>query len=76
MPMISRALAPGYTGHKKLPEFGLINMNRRQLREAGKGTCGLCDPALGCFLSPDNYVWGARQQLKLLPATATASTTH
>ena len=35
----------GYTGHEMLPEFGLINMNGR-----------LYDPALGRFLSPDNYV--------------------
>ena len=35
----------GYTGHEMMPEFGLINMNGR-----------LYDPALGRFLSPDNYV--------------------
>ena len=35
----------GFTGHEMLPEFGLINMNGR-----------LYDPALGRFLSPDNYV--------------------
>ncbi len=35
----------GYTGHEMLPEFGLINMNGR-----------IYDPALGRFLSPDNYV--------------------
>ena len=35
----------GYGGHEMLPEFGLINMNGR-----------LYDPALGRFLSPDNYV--------------------
>ena len=35
----------GYCGHEMLPEFGLINMNGR-----------LYDPALGRFLSPDNYV--------------------
>ena len=35
----------GYTGHEMLSEFGLVNMNGR-----------LYDPALGRFLSPDNYV--------------------
>ncbi|MCR5366225.1 MAG: FG-GAP-like repeat-containing protein [Prevotella sp.] len=35
----------GYTGHEMMPEFNLINMNGR-----------LYDPALGRFLSPDNYV--------------------
>ena len=35
----------GYTGHEMLPEFGLINMNGR-----------LYDPAIGRFLSTDNYV--------------------
>ncbi|WP_369811424.1 RHS repeat-associated core domain-containing protein [Palleniella intestinalis] len=35
----------GYTGHEMLPEFDLINMNGR-----------IYDPALGRFLSPDNYV--------------------
>jgi RHS repeat-associated protein len=37
--------ARGYTGHEHLDEFGLINMNAR-----------VYDPALGMFLSPDNYV--------------------
>ena len=35
----------GYCGHEMMPEFGLINMNGR-----------LYDPALGRFLSPDNFV--------------------
>ena len=35
----------GYTGHEMLTEFNLVNMNGR-----------LYDPALGRFLSPDNYV--------------------
>lgn len=35
----------GYTGHEMLSEFGLINMNGR-----------LYDPAIGRFLSTDNYV--------------------
>ncbi len=35
----------GYTGHEHLDHFGLINMNGR-----------MYDPALGRFLSPDNYV--------------------
>lgn len=39
------AFQRGYTGHEMLPEFGLINMNGR-----------LYDPAIGRFLSPDNYV--------------------
>ncbi len=38
-------LGRGYTGHEHLPWFGLINMNGR-----------LYDPAVGRFLSPDNYV--------------------
>ncbi len=38
-------LSRGYTGHEMMPEFGLVNMNGR-----------LYDPALGRFLSPDNYV--------------------
>ncbi len=38
-------LGRGYTGHEHLPCFGLINMNGR-----------LYDPAVGRFLSPDNYV--------------------
>ncbi|MFT3740236.1 MAG: RHS repeat-associated core domain-containing protein [Breznakibacter sp.] len=38
-------LGRGYTGHEHLPWFGLVNMNGR-----------LYDPALGRFLSPDNYV--------------------
>lgn len=37
--------ARGFTGHEHLPEFDLINMNGR-----------VYDPALGRFLSPDNYV--------------------
>ncbi len=35
----------GFTGHEMLPDFCLINMNGR-----------LYDPAIGRFLSPDNYV--------------------
>jgi RHS repeat-associated protein len=35
----------GYTGHEHMDMFGLINMNGR-----------VYDPALGLFLSPDNYV--------------------
>jgi len=35
----------GFTMHKMLPEFGLINMNGR-----------MYDPALGRMLSPDNYI--------------------
>lgn len=35
----------GYTGHKMLPEYGLINMNGR-----------MYDPANGRMLRPDNYV--------------------
>ncbi len=35
----------GYTGHQRLDQFGLINMNGR-----------MYDPMLGRFLSPDNYV--------------------
>ncbi|MFV0267430.1 MAG: RHS repeat domain-containing protein [Draconibacterium sp.] len=35
----------GFTGHEHLPWFGLINANGR-----------LYDPAVGRFLSPDNYV--------------------
>ena len=35
----------GFTGHERLDEFGLINMNGR-----------VYDPLLGMFLSPDNYV--------------------
>jgi RHS repeat-associated protein len=35
----------GYTGHEHLPWFGLVNMNGR-----------LYDPAVGSFLSPDNYI--------------------
>ena len=35
----------GFCGHEMMPEFGLINMNGR-----------LYDPALGRFLSPDNFV--------------------
>ncbi|WP_423128611.1 RHS repeat-associated core domain-containing protein [Gaoshiqia sp. Z1-71] len=38
-------LGRGYTGHEHLPWFGLVNMNGR-----------LYDPAVGRFLSPDNYV--------------------
>ena len=38
-------LRRGYTGHERLPEFGLINMNAR-----------LYDPVTGRFLSPDPYV--------------------
>ena len=38
-------LGRGYTGHEHLTAFGLINMNAR-----------LYDPALGRFLSPDNFV--------------------
>ncbi len=38
-------LGRGYTGHEHLALFGLINMNGR-----------LHDPAVGRFLSPDNYV--------------------
>ena len=38
-------LGRGYTGHEHLPWFGLINMNGR-----------LYDPAVGRFLSPDNYI--------------------
>jgi RHS repeat-associated protein len=37
--------ARGYTGHEHIDELGLINMNGR-----------VYDPALGMFLSPDNYV--------------------
>ena len=35
----------GYTGHEMLPDFCLINMNGR-----------MYDPAIGRFLSPDNYI--------------------
>ena len=35
----------GFTGHEHLQTVGLINMNAR-----------LYDPALHCFLQPDNYV--------------------
>lgn len=35
----------GYSGHERLSEFDLINMNDR-----------IYDPVLGRFLSPDNYV--------------------
>ncbi len=35
----------GYTGHEMLPEFGLIHMDGR-----------VYDPAIGRFLSPDNFV--------------------
>ncbi len=38
-------LTRGFTGHENLYAFGLINMNGR-----------MYDPALGRFLSPDNYV--------------------
>ncbi len=38
-------LTRGYTGHEMLPDFGLINMKGR-----------VYDPALGRFLSPDNFV--------------------
>ncbi len=38
-------LTRGFTGHENLYQFGLINMNGR-----------MYDPALGRFLSPDNYV--------------------
>jgi len=38
-------LIRGFTGHEHLPEFALINMNGR-----------MYDPALGTFISPDNYV--------------------
>ena len=38
-------LGRGYTGHEHLPWFGLVNMNGR-----------LYDPAVGRFLSPDDYV--------------------
>jgi RHS repeat-associated protein len=37
--------ARGYTGHEHLDELGLINMNGR-----------VYDPALGMFISADNYV--------------------
>jgi RHS repeat-associated protein len=37
--------ARGFTGHEHLDEVGLINMNGR-----------VYDPALGMFISPDNYV--------------------
>jgi len=37
--------ARGYTGHEHVDMFGLINMNGR-----------FYDPALGMFISPDNYV--------------------
>lgn len=40
-PMFDR----GFTGHEHLYGFGLINMNGR-----------MYDPALGSFLSPDNYI--------------------
>ena len=35
----------GFTGHEMLPQFGLIHMDGR-----------VYDPAIGRFLSPDNYV--------------------
>ncbi len=38
-------LSRGYTGHEHLDVFNLINMNGR-----------VYDPALGMFISPDNYV--------------------
>jgi RHS repeat-associated protein len=37
--------ARGFTGHEHLDEMGLINMNGR-----------MYDPALGVFISPDNFV--------------------
>jgi RHS repeat-associated protein len=37
--------ARGFTGHEHLDELGLINMNGR-----------MYDPALGIFISPDNFV--------------------
>ena len=59
----------GYTGHEMLPEFGLINMNHLIKREQSELACyaerengrmkfsgRVYDPALGRFLSPDNYV--------------------
>ena len=49
-------LSRGYTGHEMMPDFGLINMNRRSLARSGKSNGRLYDPTLGRFLSSDNYV--------------------
>ncbi|MGP1481135.1 MAG: RHS repeat-associated core domain-containing protein [Hoylesella enoeca] len=46
----------GYTGHKMLSEFDIINMNQRSLSRSGESNGRLYDPILGRFFSPDNYV--------------------
>ena len=46
----------GYTGHKMLSEFDIINMNQRSLSRSGESNGRLYDPVLGRFFSPDNYV--------------------
>jgi len=47
-PPINLITDRGFTGHEHLDAFKLINMNGR-----------IYDPALGRFLSPDNYVQSA-----------------